>query len=312
MRFIVLQSRTVTANGLSRHHPGPALAVVGSPLGVSNLRRIDITRQAEVDEFLSSSVSVPAVLPLERPGRNGIEDGVESGMTNRGENMKRPHQPSRVALPNMCVVAIGLIVACSCQAAEIAFLPGDALFSTRVSEKTFEAADPASALHLQYSQPSWVMPAFCGFAGFWTLELEDSSGNIRVQLKTVFEELRKKFPVRRTFTHEEDAEVTVTVEGFRVLVYSRKYDLNKYGIGFKFNENWPDLPEESVAGEGLLRPAASGLYRPFVRSYEFAIVDWKFAGEVDPLPVIVPPDVNWGLLQARVDASLLNCPHAGA
>jgi hypothetical protein len=141
----------------------------------------------------------------------------------------------------------------------IDFLKGDAYFAS--SWNTILFSNPPEGIMLRYSRLTH-MSMDCGNLGVEAIIIQNIPEPYRKNLKLVDQLLAKT---------GKDVEKVPR----RLLIYNKDYDFEKWGIGYKYNEDWV----EQQTGSDDRRHAKYDLLGDSSR----VIKDWQFAVNVNPL-----------------------------
>ncbi|QDT52072.1 hypothetical protein Pan44_00800 [Caulifigura coniformis] len=172
------------------------------------------------------------------------------------------------------------------------FLPGDCCFLTNLTQEKVKDLQNSNSPTFSYKVPDPLSMAFCGYSGYWRLEIPDMPQAQRAALKAAYESAREFQP--RELTELKDSETgrleVIESNPLRVLVVNRDFDFKRYGVLGKYNEAWP---KESLAGAGGFFGGGSGStparsYVPIVQNAEIVIQEWYHGSEVAPLAVELP------------------------
>ena len=204
------------------------------------------------------------------------------------------HTPllSRTGFSSVVVLAWLHLVSGSADATNVYFMPGDAFFHTRLTEEVVSGLE-AGSVTLTYRKPSPF--TFCGYAGFPRLQIEQMDPEMTQAFKKLYAGLRLQYPKQIQIMKTgvvDTVDVVTEVNGFHLLVYGRDFDVQRFRLALKYNENWHSPPVAAVGTQGWLIMPARG-YDPFLKSYEAVVEDWRNAGNVAGLPVKVPKDLLW-------------------
>jgi hypothetical protein len=189
-------------------------------------------------------------------------------------------------------------------ATNVYFMPGDAFFHTRLTEDAVSSlAGEAGTATLAYERPSPF--SFCGYAGFPSMQIQDMDPGTVRSFKELYADLRRQYPkqiqIMTTTTDTGIDVVTQEINGFHLLVYSSDFDVQRFRLALKYNEDWHSPPIAAVGTRGwLIMPARS--YDPFVKTHEAVVEDWRNAGNVPGLPVEVPKDLLWARSGPQIEA----------
>lgn len=198
-------------------------------------------------------------------------------------------------------------LACSCDiasAVNIAFMPGDAFYSSRLTAEVVASASTERPLVLHYASPPGG--GFCGFAGFEKLEITGLSEQMVSALRNVYAHNRKhRAKELRIDVDDTGKESAIEINGFKLFVYPKDVDWQQQKIGLKYNEHWMNLPIESMVGrrDSNYKVKAEH-YMPFILTAEAVAEDWKNATRFNALPVRVSEGTGYGLAGPRIEESV--------
>jgi hypothetical protein len=135
-------------------------------------------------------------------------------------------------------------------ATNYSFTPGDAFFSTTLTQKVVDAFPLGDEpVEFQYLYPS--SGHVRGFAGFHVLRLEGKTSVIKSRMAVAYRELRESFPATYSTIKEEDGkERKFEDNGFAVYIYNRGIDWTKQRLAIRYNENWFSPPESALREVG--------------------------------------------------------------
>jgi len=146
------------------------------------------------------------------------------------------------------------------------YLPGDAFFFTRISEKT--AAKLLSADAYDFSYGNKANAAYgCGYLGYRFLRIENLDqpfGNAIVEAHKTLRPLMGSDSVMNVF------------------IYPSDYDWKKFGIGLQYNESWVDESLSFGANADHVRLGS------FVSSRELVARNWRDSNRVPALGASCP------------------------
>lgn len=173
--------------------------------------------------------------------------------------------------------------------ANVNFIPGDAFFSTALTEKDLAALTPTTnKLELDYRLPGSVR-SFGGQFGYAVLELDDLGNEFAIALKRECAWLRKGHPLRFVRIVENGTEVLNELNPIRVLVYDSTFNAEKSRLGLRYNEGWN---HESHAAKARLFGRSSKIvthgvvpYVAFTETAESVVEDWMNGPHVPALDV---------------------------
>jgi hypothetical protein len=180
------------------------------------------------------------------------------------------------------------------EAVNLYFMPGDAFFTTSLSEKsTSELPDAGGDVIFTHHCLDDDM-ALCGYAGFARLEVRKLPPEVATGLKTLYWELREQgyWKEDRVVTGKDGKVTREEMNPFLLLIYDKSFDPKRYDFGLKYNERWAELPEEALLDRKTLRFEAIK-YEKFVSGEEALVRDWRDSRKVAGLPVEIPAGVKW-------------------
>lgn len=162
-------------------------------------------------------------------------------------------------------------------------MKGDAFFATMISIEQVEQliAEKQSTIRVAYTRLSGFT-MFCGYFGYWQASIEDVPVEKLEALRDYLQVLAKE---PGTF-EEHETEDGRSIKLFRVFIYNRSFDPEKYRIGLRYNEDWARLQRQherhalydEIGGEGA------------------AIENWRNAELIAPLKYKAPePYVDEGM-----------------
>ena len=200
------------------------------------------------------------------------------------------------------IVAFFLLVASPALAANRGFMPGDACFHSILTKDRLAALAASEKATVPFILPKGEQFAFCGYAGYWSLQFPPNSDSLVKNLNALYTELRRYSP-RELQEHVNSDGKTVQFEtnGFHIFIYNRDFDPLKYNIALRYNETWSE--DESSFGP---RPRITRLESYVVDRVAFSN-DWRDAKDVPPLRATHPsiPDqeqrMKMGMGNKRID-----------
>ena len=167
-------------------------------------------------------------------------------------------------------------------AGNIGFLPGDSFFhSILTKDKSQELLKEETSM-LKYVQPRWVEGYFCGYHGYWQLQLPSDSKPLILNLQTVYDSVRESSPRKLVeYKSLEGVQVHET-NGLHLFVYNADFDPTKYTVGRRYNETW--VEDEMAFG----RSRRETELQVFDRSPETYAGEWRDASQVPCLKTTYP------------------------
>lgn len=166
------------------------------------------------------------------------------------------------------------------------FLSGDAFFCSALTQEFAEYLSSEKDPVFPYSRLDQGS-SFCGNAGYESLQVKALDPQIRKDFRQLYADLRRYHPKKLNIWFAEskkdskklNVEHQEEMNPFIVLIYNEDYDLNEYGIGYKYNEDWV---QQTVAF-GHDRKHVN--YEVFNRDIGR---DWNFSKDVPALKVGLP------------------------
>ncbi|QDT38677.1 hypothetical protein [Stratiformator vulcanicus] len=191
--------------------------------------------------------------------------------------------------PATLILSWLFIAISTAQAGDLGFIPGDAVFFSRLTKDFINNLEPDSGeISLSYDSP--LEPGLCGHAGIWKLKITDCE-------PALYNRLREASPGIRNFVRAEDG-TEWEVKAPHLFAYPKSYEPH-YPLGLRFNEGWPDIEIEVPKlfakdrwGTARLGSRSSS-YRGHLSDPDAILYEWAHAKSVSPLPVRMPADVNW-------------------
>ncbi len=186
-------------------------------------------------------------------------------------------------------IAFLLVMLCGAQAdaTNPGFLPGDCCFLTSLTQEGVKTLQDSDSPTFGYEAPDPLSMKFCGYSGYWTLQVVGMPLQQRAALKSAYESVREFQP--RELTEFKDSETgkleVVETNPVRVLIVNRDFDFDMYGVLGKYNESWPT---ESLAFSFGGKPVPDRTYVPIVQNVDVVIKEWYHGAEVAPLTVELP------------------------
>ena len=176
-----------------------------------------------------------------------------------------------------------LLVASPALATNRGFMPGDACFHSILTKDRLAALAASEKATVPFIRPKGEQFAFCGYAGYWSLQFPPNSDSLVKNLNALYTELRRYSP-RELQEHVNSDGKTVQFEtnGFHIVIYNRDFDPLKYNIALRYNETWSE--DESSFGP---RPRITRLESYVVDRVAFSN-DWRDAKDVPPLRATHP------------------------
>ena len=157
------------------------------------------------------------------------------------------------------------------------FLPGDAFFHTILRQDDCERMQEEDAPTLGYVPPDWVDSYFCGYYGYWQLQLPPQSRPLVQNLQNVYRSIRE-FNPRQLVEYKSFGGIKLhETNGLHVLVYNADYNPTDYPIGLRWNESW--VEDQMAFGV----PRKETRLQLFDRSDAAYEQEWRNAGHVPRL-----------------------------
>lgn len=161
----------------------------------------------------------------------------------------------RRCLPVHAVVAAVLFV-CSARANNNFFLPGDAFFSTRLTEDKLDRLKPDAkdGPVFEYSSLGGYEFAFCGYAGYYRARFAKVDQPFIDNLKRAYRHVRKNYEQKTLLEDEQDGKKTLEeTNGVGVLFYPPEFEFPKFQLGLQYNENWVTEVKKFGHGDQQMR-----------------------------------------------------------
>ena len=176
------------------------------------------------------------------------------------------------------------LVATPALATNRGFMPGDACFHSILTKDPLAALAESEEATVPFVRPKGEQFAFCGYAGYWSLQLPPNSDPLIKNLNTLYTELRR-YSLRelQESVNADGKTVQSETNGFHILIYNHDFDPLKYNIALRYNETWSD--DESSFGPN---PRITRLESYVVDRVAFSN-DWRDAKAVPPLRATHPP-----------------------
>lgn len=212
-----------------------------------------------------------------------------------------------------------IVISREALAVNIGFLPGDACFHARLTEDLVNRLASEPSTPLGYAKGKETGGDFCGYAGYWSLIINDPNDLYRTKLGQLYRDLRLYDPQQLIVsTNEAGKESTIETNGFHLFVYNADFT---GPIGLKLNEHWmADLePLKTISdfvdpyGSGKKDPGTlvdmsntflmRGEYEPFVTDYRAVAIDWRRAADFPSLSVKIPDGIQ-GIYGPRIKVPL--------
>lgn len=196
------------------------------------------------------------------------------------------------------------------KAQNLGFMPGDAFFAVLLDEKLAASAPlDGGRLVLPNMGPRTSQLNFGGFAGFDYLQINGVSAQMMKDIRRVYYDQRRYVPRIVSIRLRDDGTREETeVNPLFLMVYNRDVDWEWQRIGFKYNEDWPNLPRKAFEGPDRDVPGVGFLpaevYQPLIKGYGAVVEDWYNARQVKPLKVEVPGNVAWGKAHEPIKESV--------
>lgn len=172
----------------------------------------------------------------------------------------------------------------NCEANNNFFLPGDAFFATQLTAVDCEQLQNRAVKEhaFTYSMLDWNRFAFCGYAGYTRARFDAVDTSFRENLtkayartrKNVDKELREEIVDGKTILHETN--------GVRVLFYPREFDLSRFTLALRYNENWVAETLKFGHRQDDIRPCE------LVNTPNAMALSWRDANRVGTFMITVP------------------------
>lgn len=180
------------------------------------------------------------------------------------------------------------------------FLPGDAFFHTVLTEDTLTQIDKEKSPIFKYDRPKFLEDSLCGHAGFSKLEFRNMPVAFKQRLRQVYDELRedvhKRIEIKNEIIYKkgEFGDIAVKtgnqikreINGFSVFIVNADFNLAKYILGLKYNEDWADQVTAFSHDRNHVR------LESFIQTPEAIAEDWRDSQLVAPLSTKCPPISN--------------------
>jgi len=166
-------------------------------------------------------------------------------------------------------------------------MPGDACFHSVLTKDRLSALVESENPTLPFIRPKGEQFAFCGYAGYWSLQLPPGSRPLVENLNTLYIELRRSSPRElREYVDSDGKTVQSETNGFHIFVYNHGFDPLKHNIALRYNETWS--ADESSFGPN---PQITRL-EPYLDDRVAVSNDWRDAKAVPALRATHPPIPN--------------------
>lgn len=187
-------------------------------------------------------------------------------------------------------------------ASAVYFMPGDAFFHARLTKAVCDGIPEGETIDiiLSYEPAMTSPPGFSGWAGFQKLKIVNVPRAFVDNLRKLYDDRRGYYRTQLQLPLPTDEDQTpLEINGFRMLVYSKEFNPQRYPIFQKYNEDWTSPLEEKLG----VRPAIARavIYDPFVKHYDAVVDDWRHAADVPALPVTVPDNQDWGYAGEKIE-----------
>lgn len=195
-----------------------------------------------------------------------------------------------------------LLVASPALATNRGFMPGDACFHSILTQDRLAALTESADATFPFVRPKDEQFAFCGYAGYWSLQLPPNSDSLVTNLNKLYKELRRYSPRElREHVNADGKTIQSETNGFHIFIYNHDFDPLKYNIALRYNETWSE--DESSFGP---HPRITRLESCVIDRVAFSN-DWRDAKAVPPLRAKCPqiPDqekrMKMGMGNKRID-----------
>lgn len=199
-----------------------------------------------------------------------------------------------------------LLLVPSAYATNRGFFPGDAFFHSVLTQDLCTALSDSDSSVIPYIPPKSEQGGFCGFAGYWSLQLGADSGMLIKNLCALYSEQRRFTPRKlHEYTDLNGNKTQYEKNGLHIFVYNHDFAPLRHNIALRYNENW--VKDEASFGP---RPTNTRLESFVIDRIAFSN-DWRDAAAVPKLHVECPPipdqenRMKLGLGNRRIEAPVL-------
>lgn len=168
------------------------------------------------------------------------------------------------------------------------FLPGDAFFHSHLDRELAIKLKQNPETPFNYQFVGQL--AFCGYAGYSSLVLDQQNRNLANNIQKVYFDIRNDIPIElemkrdipstRLEATEWNAADFEETNGMSLFFYNADYDWQRRHIALKYNEDWQgDLKKFGFGG---------GRYCEFVKIPDAIIASWSLGKHIPALKVNLP------------------------
>jgi len=165
------------------------------------------------------------------------------------------------------------------------FLPGDAFFPTELTADDLSRlkADADNPYVFKYSNCGGYEMAFCGNAGYNRARIPGLNKAFVANLKKAYFRIRG-YEDRQLVEHKDDDGKTTLIEtnGMRVLFYPQFFQIPKFKIGLRYNDNWVTEVVKFRHSSRHIRLCC------LVNDKDAVMESWRDSTDVAPLDVSLP------------------------
>jgi hypothetical protein len=189
------------------------------------------------------------------------------------------------------------------QAQLMYFVPGDAYFRTRLTETLVDDVVAGKESRWDYVAPAYLKPdepAFRGHVGCPLLQVSGIPAETAGNLKKLYHWLRASRPKAVSIEFDtNEKRLEFEINGFHCFFYPRSFNVERFSLGLKYNENWSRLGKPQGQEPKYSFGLSSVPYQPILRDYELTVQDWKVADQVDPLKATIDFELEHGPPEKR-------------
>lgn len=163
------------------------------------------------------------------------------------------------------------------------FLPGDAFFPSRISEKILSSQDDSLTLyyHDKFPHAYRLQDTF----GTFRLNVTGNTETLQKHLRTAYEKSTEY--IERTFTERTLADGTQKLSesnGPIVLVYSKSFSPTADRFFLKYREEWWTCNADNAAPEEKHATPTSLPYTSQLKTLSHTLEEWRYSKRVEALP----------------------------
>tara|TARA_R110002167_G_scaffold88135_1_gene237875 strand:- start:486 stop:1289 length:804 start_codon:yes stop_codon:yes gene_type:complete len=194
-------------------------------------------------------------------------------------------------IPLICFITVTLTLGAQKSPAHASnnyFLPGDAFFHSHLDRELALKLKQNPETPFNYRFVGQL--AFCGYAGYSSLVLDQQNQNLANNIHKVYFDIRNNLPIELKMKRDIPASKLETTQwnvadfeetnGMSLFFYNADYDWQRRHIALKYNEDWlDDLKKFGFGG---------GRYCEFVKSPDAIIASWSLGKYIPPLNLKLP------------------------